>query len=299
MGKKRKPVSIADKERCLDLYRHSANYSQISKQTGIERRKVSGIISEMEKEARLREIGNARRDVAAEFLKEHINDLEQASFYLMGITSPAYWVSDLTTMPTNIKQMLYNYLKSSSFKPEAFKSPSFPEKGLMKISKTDPFMIKQIVNPILAEKLAIEIIIALNEHLPELWPLVNQWEKNADDYNLVMSEMLPLIKQSVTGLTNNSKLQEAGIGRSILLVSAEDPDSKDESLLPNSSYKKDTKEYITQKIIANSQIRQQLNKFSPSLIELNDIYEKIVALLSRSELNKRLISGHCQYCPVP
>jgi len=299
MEKKRKPISIPDKERCLDLYRQGANYSEISKQTGIERRKVSVIISEMEKEARLREIGNARRDVAAEFLKEHINDLEQASFYLLGVMSPGFWVSDLSVMPTNIKQMLYNYLKSSSFKPETFKTYSFPENAFGTIPKNDPFMIKQIVNPILAENLATEIIIALNEHIPELWPLVNQWENNAEEYNLAKIEIVPLIKKYAVELTQNKKSIEIGIGRSILLVSAEDPDSEDESLVPNNSYKKDTQEYIAQKIIENRQTKQQLKKFRPALVELNDKYEKIVTMLSRSELNKILIRGHCQYCPVP
>jgi len=299
MEKKRKLVSITDKEKCLDLYRQGANNSEIFRQTGIERRKVSGIIREMEKEARLREIGNARRDVAAEFLKDHIADLESASFYLTGIMSPSYWVSDLSVMPTNIKQLLYTYLKNSSFKPEAFKTYGLPENAFGTIPKNDPFMIKQIVNPILAEKLAIEIIVALNEHLPELWPVVNKWEKFAEEYNLAMIEILPPIKKSAVGLTNNSKLLQSGIGRSILLVSAEDTDNEDELLLPNSSLKKETKEYIAQKIIENRQVLQQLKKFRPSLIELNDIYEKIVAMLSRSELNKKLIIGHCRYCPVP
>jgi len=299
MGKKRKLVSIEDKQRCLDLYRHGANNSEIAKQTGIERRKVSVIISEMEKEARLREIGNARRDVAGEFLKEHINDIEQASFYLLGIMSPSYWVSDLSVMPTNIKQVLYTYLKSSSSKPEAFKTYSFPENAFGTIPKNDPFMIKQIVNPILAEKLAIEIIVALNEHLPELWPLVNQWENFAEEYNRAKTEILPPIKKSAIELTNNSKLLESGIGRSIFLVSAEDPDSEDESLLPNNSYEENTKECVAQKIIGNRQTKQQLKKFRPSLIELNDTYEKIVTMLSQSELHKKLIIGHCRYCPVP
>jgi hypothetical protein len=299
MEKKRKLVSITDKEKCLDLYRQGANNSEIFRQTGIERRKVSGIIREMEKEARLREIGNARRDVAAEFLKDHIADLESASFYLTGIMSPSYWVSDLSVMPTNIKQLLYTYLKNSSFKPEAFKTYGLPENAFGTIPKNDPFMIKQIVNPVLAGKLAIEIIVALNEHLPEIWPLVNKWEKFAEEYNLATSEILPFIKAFAVGVTENSTLLEAGIGCSILLISAEDPDNEDESLLPNSSYKKETKEYIAQKIIESRQMRQQLKKSRPSLLELNNTYEKIVAMLSRSELNKKLIIGHCRYCPVP
>ena len=298
MGRKGKPVDATLKEQCLNLFQKGLGYSDIEKQTGIERRKVSVIIHGMEKESRLRELRSARRDVAAEFLKEHINDLGQASFYLLGIMLPDFWTSDLSVMPVNIQQRLLTHLKSDSFKPGALKLYSFPEKGFVEIPKYDPYMVAQVANPILADKLAKEMIIGMKEHLPELWPLVKQWEKSAREYNLVMNEILPLIKEAATGLTKNYKLLEAGIGRSIYLVSVENPDNEDESLLPNSAYKKDTKEYLAQKIIETRQTKQQLKRFRPALIELNDTYEKIVAMLGQSVLNKRLISGHCRYCPV-
>ena len=190
MGRKGKPVSIADRKKCLDLYRQDYSYSDIQKQTGIERRKVSRLISEEKKENRLREIGSARRDVAAEFLKEHISNLESASFYLLGLMSPDYWGSDLSDLPVNIEEKLSIFLKSSSFKPGKFKTSGLPENAFSEIPKNDSFVIAQIVNPILAYKLAGEIIIALKEHLPALWPLVEQWEKNAVAYNHALREVL-------------------------------------------------------------------------------------------------------------
>ncbi len=298
MGRKGKPVSVETINTILELGRTRCTNIEIQRKTGVDRRKVAKIISDDQKEIRLREIGSARRDVAAEFLKEHINDIESASFYLLGITLPDYWVRDLDDLPVNIEEKLITYLRSDSFKPGELKTMGLPKGAFTGIPKTDPFRIAQMVNTILADKYAKELVTSLKEHLPALWSVVKLWEKYAMEYNLKSKEVLPQLREYAVELKMNQKSVNAGIAAAISLVSHENPDN-DEEPLPQNTSSTDTPEGVVQNLIQNKQTGQQLKTLRPYLLELNDTYEKIAAMLSRSKLNKDLIEGHCRYCPVP
>lgn len=290
------------KAKILKLHKAGMNYTQISNTTNIERRKVANIIRDMDKEDRLRDLSSARRDVAGEYLKEHFKDLEAASFFLVGITTPDYWVIKLKSIPTDIESELIDYLKSSSFKPGAVQMygmsrlavPPYSdiESKLPETPTDDYYLMMQMVNPILAAKLAKGIMIGLQQHVPSLWPLIKQWEDKSKDYNNVLEEVLPRLRNIASEL----KIKPNQIDRAIkTAINVFWPEEYDDEL---SFPKIESQNKATDILLGRNQVIRQLKILRYPLSELGDINSKLLDVVNPGNLQKILIAGSCDYCPV-
>ena len=285
-------ISKETKEKCLELYALVWPYTKIATCVGLERRQVAKIIKQHEEAERLREAARARRDLAAAYLKEHIEGIQMAGFHLLELTLPPYLRSSLICLPTDLESELQSWLEGTFLLKKGY----IPVMG--HTVERDYPETRRLVDARVAKREAAESIQSLKEHLPSLWQCVDKWNRTAERYNTEMTELVREVRQLATDLGISNQQIEPGI-QAVMGRIHENGALNDEAPLPVEFDRRGGSTQLARQILKTIPIRQRLKRLTPCLHELDNIFRQTEEILSPSTLRRALITGHCRLCPVP
>lgn len=291
MGRKTE-VSIEKAQRCLELRRQGWPYAKVGREVNLDRRVVARVVEEQEKAKRLQEVASARREVAGAYLREHIQSIEAACHHLLELALPPYLRSELAYATTNVEGELLSWLKEQFFLSKGY----IPVMG--HTIQQDYPEGRRLVDACVADREAKETIQALREHLPSVWPLVDEWERLAGRYNAELRKSLTELERLGSGIGISPKFVKQGMQEAIKLIHKSGLFNDEEPLAQHFGEVKKPVE-AAGRILQSPAARQEMKRLAPYLNELGHIFNRLQEMLSPSHLRKSLIAGHCNFCPVP
>ncbi len=282
MGKKIE-LTTEQLQRCYELHAKRLPYSKIGKELHVDRRIIAKIIKAREQTERLSRLADARRDVAAAYFKEHINNLELLSHYLLELTIPPQL--------RNIPLLTSIDLEASLF--TKFKDSAFARKGMDHSLEEGSLVEARFVDMRIAENEAREILQAHKEHFPFCWQKIPQWEKLATQYNSAFDE---LEKLSKTVQIPQSFIRSA-VFTVVKTMQAEDLNPEQPMKMQLSAPK--TSKQATINLLNHKLARQSLLLLIQSKSGFDDVFKQLESILSPYQQRSTILATHCKFCPVP
>lgn len=284
---------MSDEKVALMVERHDAgeSYSNLGREFGIDRRAVARAIRQFEEKRS--GLAGIRRDAVVSAFQQHLDDMRKAARILLELTmSPSIRDSFLPVEP-NIDVELVARV-SSEFRtlyPGVFSSMPWTEEARMEKAQIN---LKERVDWRLAQRRGKAAIEGLRGHVPAFEDQLQKWTEIATGYKERWTE---LKEQALTvGVPINL------IEDSVRLALEELSHWQRDEGLPwdrKSGTAIDTPEYFKSVLLERPATREPLNRFEVKLKEIETVYGKLEEMLGYPQLEKALVTGHCQFCPVP
>jgi len=281
MGKQKYQVSDEVALRWVERRLRGDSFSKIGADEGFPRRFVAKVIQRYEMKGRIEESAVARRNVRAEFLKEHLQELETVAYNLLGITAaPSLWGKLFVTIEDIEDELLASIEKSLG--------P--PWSGEVKVAGGwEDF--KEKLQRRQTKHHAKAVIEDLKEHMPDVWPEVKVWEQTALRY----TESWRQLEKQTKDIGVAPELIEPGIREALNLMSTYE--AKDNP--PRTSAKPETASDVALWLFRTPPLRKSLELFRRHLESLEAAYRQLEDILNPLELRKALLERRCRHCPLP
>ncbi len=278
MARRRYEVNDEIAYRWSERHRRGDSFKKIANDGGgYDRRFVARVVRRFKGQQQLAEGAVTLRDVRAEFMREHLKTLEIAGGFLLELTVAPSIVDRYCTYPPDIEEELRRMIKD--------KMPS----------QRPPFLSLAPLNPDqyehAREKEAKIIVSDLQEHLPNQWKQVEQWQETAKRYQ---ENLRQLVKQA-EGKGIELPLFEAGL-REYLDSLAK---FLHEDNLPSIPKKLESATDVALWLFKNGTARELLKPFRDSLEDLERRYAQLEDTLTPFAIRKALLERKCKDCPLP
>lgn len=263
--------------RWVERHRRGDSFRKIGLDEGVERRVVARVVKDFKAEQYINERAATLRDVRAEFIREHLKTLQIAGGFLLELTVAPSILRNYCAYPSDIALKLRQMIED--------KMPS----------QRPPFLSATPLNPNqykhAREKEAKIIVSDLQEHLPEQWEQVEQWQNMARRY----TENLEQLKKQAEDKDIELPLFEAGLRECL------DSMAKflREDNLPPIPKNLESAADIALWLFKNATTRELLKPFHDNLQALENEYAKLEDMLNPFELRKALLERECRHCPLP
>lgn len=263
--------------RWVERHRRGDSFRKIGLDEGVERRVVARVVKDFKAEQYVNERAATLRDVRAEFIREHLKTLQIAGGFLLELTVALSIVRNYCSYPSDIALKLHQMIED--------KMPS----------QRPPFLSAAPLNPNqykhAREKEAKIIVSDLQEHLPEQWEQVEQWQNMSRRY----TENLEQLKKQAEDKGIELPLFEAGLRECL------DSMAKflREDNLPPIPKNLESAADVALWLFKNATTRELLKPFHDNLQALENEYAKLEDMLNPFELRKALLERECRHCPLP
>lgn len=263
--------------RWVERHRRGDSFRKIGLDEGVERRVVARVVKDFKAEQYVNERAATLRDVRAEFIREHLKTLQIAGGFLLELTVAPSIVRNYCSYPSDIALKLHQMIED--------KMPS----------QRPPFLSAAPLNPNqythAREKEAKIIVSDLQEHLPEQWEQVEQWQNMSRRY----TENLEQLKKQAEDKGIELPLFEAGLRECL------DSMAKflREDNLPPIPKNLESAADVALWLFKNATTRELLKPFHDNLQALENEYAKLEDMLNPFELRKALLERECRHCPLP
>lgn len=266
--------------------RQGNSFSKIGRDYKIDRRVVARVVQSVEEKQSDRLL--IRRDMLSRLFKSHLDDMEQAAAILLL----------LTAAPSLTGRLLPSYIEIEPGLVATLRSKFVPvEPGLpvaMNVADKTWAEVKERVQEHIANRRAMATVEGLRQHITGLWLQVKKWEEVANECHQSWNE---LMKQA-TGVGIQVDSVELSVNAAFELMSTGNQYTEEAELLRPFKQRLDSPSDVAERLLYSPATRHDLSILRSRLDELEDIYSELEAMLISPQLQKSLITGHCQYCPV-
>lgn len=296
MGRRKFEVSDETAYRWCERHRQGDSFRKIALEEGIDRRFIAKVVKEFDRRKYLEEGTAVRREIRADFMREHLEKLEMATRDLLQIVA-SLSLRRLCELPKdvsisfakpNIKSELANYIANRLYlQTTEAESIEFTSDLVEEAMTSSADVTRRLL-----EREAKAIVEDLKAHLPHVWKQVEKWEKIATGYLANWKELDKHVKNK--GIPPD--LFESGVreGLNFLTKSQTEVES-----LPQFPTKLETPEDIGLWIYRDATTRKSLEGCRNSYNRLKGAYFQLEGMLIPSELQQALLKEKCPHCPLP
>jgi len=253
---RKREISPIELKKVVELRQLSTTWSEIERETGVERRVAKRAYEDWERDQKMKEQQAVRFRVAAEAFHEHLNDLVRLAEALSNHLSLPIGPDEARSADQHISDLW--------------------QKNILEESKTQALSQADRVRQIRSnERLNLMIFKSLQAHTGEKlrWHALDEWKKAWD---------------SCRGLFDKLKIE----GREYVMnILNEDPDLLQE--IEKRSQKEDAIQRIARALVHAIWESVDGNKFDPKSPRVKVSYElvdRIVAIFTEKELNKKVMA---------
>lgn len=254
------------------------SFSKIGRDLGIDRRAVAKAVQQFKD----RQSGRAviRPGVLAQLFREHLDDMKRIARVLLELTASPSLTDSLLPSKPDIKKALAERLPLEFFSPLYRKDAELDLTGRVALR--------------LAQRRGEAAIEGLKEHMPTLEDKIKEWQQSAMGYEKSWDQL----EQQAISIGIPSDLIEPSIKLALERVPAlgeEEslPRFREQGVVINGP------EHFANILLQRPAARRPLQVFWQNLNELEAVCNGLEEMLSPPQLEKSLVIGHCQYCPVP
>ena len=293
MGRTPEKVDKGTAREWYERYRNGESFKDIGADYQRDRRFVSRIVKDYEKEVKTEETTGERAmsDVRTAYLQDHLQTLESCAKYIL----------ELTIAPSVIECLLVDYSGGSDLDvgsklvgwiewkrtPPSYQG-LLPHVAAAYIQLPSPSVMA--IEARMARREGQQIVAALKEHLPELWEQVESWTDVATQYEKAWKEL----EYQARGKDIERELFQAGLSKALELVLG---DGQAESMGPPAKEIK-TDLDIALWLYRTPKTRELLEQFQHHKDTLESAYADLEDMISSVRLRKDLLARQCKYCPV-
>ncbi len=276
-------------QRSLELRDRRWSFSAIGRELKIDRRIITKVVTEREQAQRWHELAGARRDVAAEYLRKHVRDLETLSRDLLELTIPPGLKSKNLSVETNVEDVLARKteerLSGLAHIPVMGHTveQDYPEETLL-------------IDARLFRREARELIQAHQEHFPSAWERVSEWQKLGVQYNAALKKFTEEFERGCENAKIPRDLRKPAEQE---LMKRGFPDSDEDRFLVKQPGTVLTPAQAADQLMNDHTLKTALKSLVQYRVSLRRLFEQLEDELTPSRRLRTILTGHCQYCPVP
>ena len=291
MARRQYAVSDEIAYRWSERHRRGDSFRKIALDEGVERRLVARIVKGLDKTKHLNEIAAALRDVRAGFLREHLGLFERVANSLLELTAPPSVCGSECVSYLKVEAELVKRVKAERYRNIAgvlLVRADLSGKVEEEIKDPERLFKLQLADR-RADREAGVLVADLREHLPDLWPEVEKWERVAANYEASWRELVKQAKEK--GIAQD--LFEPGLRAGLDLSKFEHEEN-----LPRVPPKLETGSDVGVWLFRNGRTRDPLILFRRYREQLEAAYVQLEDVLNPFELRKALLARQCKHCPL-
>jgi len=266
--------------------RQGDSFSKIGRDYKIDRRVVARIVQSVEEKQSDRLL--IRRDMLSRLFKSHLDDMEQAAAILLLLTAAPSLTGRLLPSYVEIEPGLVATLQSKFVPVE----PGLPV--AMNAADKTWAEVKERVQEHIANRKAMATVEGLRQHITDLWLQVKKWEEAANECHQGWNTLMK--QATVIGIQVDS--MEPSVNVAFELMSTGNQYTEEAELMQPFKQRLDGPSDVAERLLYSPPTRRDLSILRSRLDKLEGIYSELEAMLISPQLQKSLITGHCQYCPV-
>lgn len=272
--------------RWVERRRRGESFSRIAQDEEVDRRIVAKIVRRFERREALREAVGARRDVAADFLREHFEEMTLVATTVLGLLAPPSVTEEFAPAPyedieasilARLEVVMYLEIKQHSLATYDTERP---------ISRN----LKQRAAALRSRAM----LEGLKEHLPNLWPAVERTNSTLGLYRSLWNGA----EEELLGSGFPPETARLAMEKTIEAVRGQSQTRPGEEVArgpagPGVPLDRDVQQAI--EVVGKGKFFD----LSQLLDGMDKEFRELERILSPPLLQKALVASRCRYCPVP
>jgi hypothetical protein len=271
-------VSEETAERWAELHRQGWPFTRIARETGVDRRTIARIVRQWAANQVGDAVAHARGEVAARMLQGHLIDVETVATLLVRIV-----------LPPSMRGSLY--LEGDAV--EAVLQEAVTQWWVLRRTVRAPGVAPDDLDWRRGRRQAEALVLALREHEPTAWPLVEEWERNAGKYRRLWLEL-------------EKKAEAAGFheeaARSALEAMLRGP--MGEGAPPQAGPAEGAAasppemEPVERWLRAGEEAKETIAELRRALEAMEQNFQALEEMLDHAPLQQALLRSRCRHCPA-